>query len=74
MRLEIRGGWKKERGLGTRGRPDMFIYDFLVLSNMVSFSSQTLLLRLCISSQARYKSGLLYTFFIISFVPVCVFF
>jgi len=27
---------------------DLFIYDFLVLSNMVSFSSQILLLRLCI--------------------------
>jgi len=52
----------------------IFVYDFLVLSNMVSFSSQILLLSLYICSQARYKSGLLYTFFIISFVPVCVFF
>jgi len=41
---------------------------------MVSFSSQMLLLTPYICSQAGYKSGLLHNFFIISFVPLFVFF
>ena len=49
----------------------LFVYDFLVLSNMVSFSHLLLSLSLHICSQARYKFGLLYNFIIISFVLIC---
>ena len=54
--------------------PGMFVYDFLVLSNIVPFFSFLLLLSLCIRSQAGYKFGLLYTFIIIplkAFVLCC---
>ena len=49
----------------------LFVYDFLVLSNIVSFSYLLLSLSLYICSQAGYKLGLLHTFIIISFVLIC---
>ena len=49
----------------------VLVYDFLILSNMVSFASFLLSLSLYICSQAGYKFGLLYTFIIISFVLIC---